>query len=489
MTFDLQSRLKDPSLFVQKSLIGGDWTDADSGKVIKVTNPATGEVIGSVPDCAETETARAIDAAKAAFPAWAALSAAERAARLYHWFDLLTQNREDLAQIMTAEQGKPLAEAAGEVTYGASFVKWFAEEARRVYGETIPGQTADRRIIVTRQPVGVTAAITPWNFPIAMITRKAAPALAAGCTMVIKPADLTPYSALAVALLAERAGIPKGVLSVVTGDAATIGAVLCDSPIVRKLSFTGSTRVGKILMRQCADTVKRLSLELGGNAPLIVFDDADLDTAIEGTLASKFRNAGQTCVCANRIYVQDGIYDRFALKLAERVRAMKVGAGDQPGTEIGPLINQAAIDKVAGYVEDARAQGGKVLAGGAVIEGAGNFFQPTVITSAKASMKMASEEIFGPVASLYRFSSEDEVIAAANDTPYGLAAYLFTQDLGRSFRVSERLEVGMVGLNTGNMATEVSPFGGVKESGLGREGSRHGIEEFLETKALHIAGI
>ena len=485
----LRDRLKDPSLLIERVRIGAEWTDADKGATIDVTDPATGELVGRIPDCGAVETERAIAAAQAAFPAWAALAAGERAERVMRWHDLMIAHRADLAAIMTAEQGKPLAEADGEVAYGASFLKWFAEEARRIYGETIPGQTADRRILVIRQPVGVTAAITPWNFPIAMITRKAGPALAAGCTMVVKPAELTPFSALALARLAEMAGIPAGVLNVVTGDAATIGKTLCESPIVRKLSFTGSTRVGKILMRQCADTVKRLSLELGGNAPVIVFDDADLDIAVEGTIASKFRNAGQTCVCANRIYVQDGIYERFAARLVEKVAELTIGDGFTEGARIGPLINEAAVAKAQAHVSDAVLKGAEVLCGGARHERGGHFFQPTVLSGATQDMQLAHEETFGPVAPLFRFSDEAEVVAAANATPYGLAAYVFTRDLARSFRVGEALEVGMVALNTGTIATEVSPFGGVKESGLGREGSRHGIEEFLEMKTLHIAGI
>lgn len=489
MTQSLRSRLKDPSLLVEAVQIGSAWSAADSGATIAVTDPATGETIGTVPNCGKAETSRAIEVAKVAFRQWSRLAAGDRARLLERWHDLLLENREDLATIMTAEQGKPYLEALGEVGYGASFLKWFAEEARRVYGEVIPGQSSDRRIMVVRQPIGVTAAITPWNFPIAMITRKAGPALAAGCTMVVKPADLTPYSALALGVLAERAGIPAGVLNFVTGDAAEIGSTLCESPVVRKLSFTGSTRVGKILMRQCTDTVKRLSLELGGNAPLLVFDDADLDVAVDGAIASKFRNAGQTCVCANRIYVQSGIYDAFARRLTEKVLALKVGGGFSDGAQVGPLINDAALQKAEAHVCDALERGAELLCGGSRIGEPGRYFAPTVLGNVTAQMLITQEETFGPVAPLVRFETEEEVIDAANDTPFGLAAYVFTRDLARSFRVCENLEVGMVGLNTGAFATEVAPFGGVKESGLGREGSRHGIEEFVEMKTIHIAGI
>jgi succinate-semialdehyde dehydrogenase/glutarate-semialdehyde dehydrogenase len=489
MTQNLRSRLKDPSLLVEAAQIGSAWCAADAGETIAVSDPATGETLGTVPNCGKAETLRAIEAAKVAFRQWSRLAAAERARLLERWHDLLVENREDLATIMTAEQGKPYPEALGEVGYGASFLKWFAEEARRVYGEVIPGQSSDRRIMVVRQPIGVTAAITPWNFPIAMITRKAGPALAAGCTMVVKPADLTPYCALALGVLAERAGIPAGVLNFVTGDAAEIGSTLCESPTVRKLSFTGSTRVGKILMRQCTDTVKRLSLELGGNAPLLVFDDADLDVAVDGAIASKFRNAGQTCVCANRIYVQSGIYDAFAHALTQKVLALKVGDGFSQGAQIGPLINEAALQKAESHVADALELGAELLCGGNRIGEPGRYFAPTVLSKVTQSMLITQEETFGPVAPLVRFETEEEVIDAANDTPFGLAAYVFTRDLARSLRVSESLEVGMVGLNTGAFATEVAPFGGVKESGLGREGSRHGIEEFVEMKTIHIAGI
>ncbi len=435
------------------------------------------------------ETRRAIEAAEKAWPAWRAKTAKERAVILRKWFELMMANQDDLGVILTAEQGKPLAEAKGEIAYGASFIEWFAEEGKRTYGDVIPQHQADKRILVIKQPIGVSAMITPWNFPNAMITRKAGPALAAGCTVVLKPAEQTPFSALAMAELAERAGIPKGVLNIITGDAPTIGKELCSNPKVRKLSFTGSTEVGRILMKQSADTIKKLSLELGGNAPFIVFDDADLDAAVEGAIASKYRNAGQTCVCANRIYVQDGVYEAFAAKLAEKVKGFKVGAGNETGVVIGPLIDEQGMKKVEEHVADALGKGAKVVLGGKRHERGGRFFQPTVITGVTAEMRVSVEETFGPVAPLYRFKSEDEVIKLANNTEFGLSGYFYSRDIGRIFRVAEQMETGMVCVNSGILSTEVAPFGGVKQSGLGREGSKYGIEEYLETKYLLIAGI
>ncbi|MER9366969.1 NAD-dependent succinate-semialdehyde dehydrogenase [Mesorhizobium sp. M0518] len=483
----IAQRLKDPSLFTELCYIGGNWVGAKSAATFAVDNPATGEIIGNVPNCGAGETDVAIAAADAAFKSWRKKTAGERAALLERWFDLMIENREDLARIMTLEQGKPLAEASGEITYGASFVKWFAEEARRIYGETIPAASADGRIIVQKHPIGVIAAITPWNFPNAMITRKAAPALAAGCTIVIKPAEATPFSALALAVLAERAGIPKGVINIVTGQPAEIGGALTRSPVVRKLTFTGSTRVGKILMEQCAATVKRVGLELGGNAPFLIFDDADLDAAVAGVMISKFRNGGQTCVCANRILVQDGVYDAFADKLAAATSKLAVGDGLVDGTTIGPMINQAAIDKIQQHVDDATSQGATIVLGGKLRSGL--FYEPTVLKGATVDMKIAREETFGPVAPLFRFSSEEEALDISNDTPFGLASYLYTRDLARAFRVAEALEFGMVGINAGSVSTTAAPFGGIKESGLGREGSHHGLEEFLELKTLHFGGI
>ncbi|WP_186420565.1 NAD-dependent succinate-semialdehyde dehydrogenase [Bosea sp. CS1GBMeth4] len=481
--------LQDRDLLVGRALIGGEWVAAASGEELPVRDPATGVQIGTIPACGEAETNAAIAAAEAAFPAWKARPAAERAALLERWHDLMLEHRADLARIMTAEQGKPLAEAEGEVLYGAGFVKWFAEEARRVYGGTVPAPTADRRILVLKEPVGVSAAITPWNFPNAMITRKCAPALAAGCPIVVKPSELTPYSALALGVLAERAGFPPGVVNIVTGLPQGIGAALTQNPVVRKLSFTGSTRVGALLMRQCSDTLKRLSLELGGNAPFIVFDDADLDAAVAGAIASKFRNAGQTCVCANRILVQDGIHDAFADRLARAVAAMRVGDGRQAGVTIGPLINAAAVEKVHAHLDDALALGATRLAAAEGEVEASRFVVPTVLTGATTRMRLANEETFGPVAPLFRFKHEDEAIEIANGTPYGLAAYFYTQDLNRSWRVGERLEFGMVGLNTGSVSMEVAPFGGIKQSGIGREGGATGIEEYLELKSFHIGGL
>ncbi|MGB0505038.1 MAG: NAD-dependent succinate-semialdehyde dehydrogenase [Pikeienuella sp.] len=481
--------LQDISLFQQQNLVAGEWVGADNGALIDVDNPSTLSVVGTVPNCGEAEALRAIAAAKACFATFKKTTAAYRGALLEKWFDLIMAAQDDLAAIMTMEQGKPLAEAKGEIAYAASFVKWFAEEGKRVYGETIPSPVQDRRIIVQKQPVGVCAIITPWNFPAAMITRKIAPALAAGCPVVIKPSEFTPFTALALGVLAERAGFPKGAVNIVTGDPAGIGNALTQSPIVRKLSFTGSTRVGKLLMAQCAGTMKRLSLELGGNAPFIVFDDADLDLAIEGVMASKFRNGGQTCVCANRIYVQSGIYDAFAQKLAAVVGGMKQGDGFDDGVEIGPMINATAITKIKTHLDDATAKGGTVIVGGKQTDANSRFISPAVVTHVTSDMIVAKEETFGPVAPLFKFESEEEVLAAANATPYGLAAYFYTNDLTRTFRVSEELETGMIGINVGGFATEVAPFGGVKESGLGREGAHHGIDEYLEVKTLHIGGI
>lgn len=478
--------LKDLALLRQKAYIDGQWRDAVSGNTLDVINPANNEPLGTIPACDAADTRAAIEAANRALPAWSALTAHQRATMLRKWHDLMLANADELALIMTLEQGKPLAEARGEILYGASFVQWFAEEGIRAYGETIPAQQANRRILVRKTPVGVCAAITPWNFPNAMITRKLAPALAAGCTVVVKPSELTPYSALALAELAERAGIPAGVLNIVTGMPQGIGGELTANPTVRKLTFTGSTQVGKLLLRQCADTVKRVSMELGGNAPVVVFDDADLDQAVAGVMASKFRNSGQTCVCANRIYVQSGIYDRFAEQLSEEVRKLKVGAGTEDGVSIGPLINDAALTKVVRHVQDAVSQGASVMVGGNSAACGHQYFQPTVLSGANDTMLVASEETFGPVAALFRFDSEEEVIRRANDTPYGLAAYLFSKDINRVFRVGEALEYGMVGLNTGVISSAVAPFGGVKESGLGREGSHHGIDEFLEVQTLHL---
>ncbi|WP_040259439.1 NADP-dependent succinate-semialdehyde dehydrogenase [Pseudomonas massiliensis] len=475
-------QLKDAQLFRQQAYVDGAWADADSGQTISVNNPATGEILGSVPKMGKAETRRAIEAADRALPAWRALTAKERAAKLRRWYELMLENQDDLGRLMTLEQGKPLAEAKGEIAYAASFLEWFAEEAKRVYGDVIPGHQPDKRLIVLKQPIGVTAAITPWNFPAAMITRKAGPALAAGCTMVLKPASQTPYSALALAELAERAGIPKGVFNVVTGSAGEVGGELTGNPTVRKLSFTGSTDIGRQLMAECAADIKKVSLELGGNAPFIVFDDADLDKAVEGAMISKYRNNGQTCVCANRIYVQDGVYDAFAEKLKAAVAKLKVGNGLEDGTTTGPMIDEKAVAKVKEHIADAVGKGASVLTGGDVIEG--NFFQPTVLLNVPASAAVAKEETFGPLAPLFRFKDEAEVIAAANDTEFGLASYFYAKDLSRVFRVAEALEYGMVGINTGLISNEVAPFGGVKASGLGREGSKYGIEDYLEIKYL-----
>ncbi|MEO3682610.1 NADP-dependent succinate-semialdehyde dehydrogenase [Shewanella vesiculosa] len=477
-------KLIDPSLLRQQCYINGQWCNADSGKTIAIANPGTHEVIGHVPVMGNAETLAAIDAANAALPAWRALTAKDRGQKLRRWFELMLQHSDDLALLMTTEQGKPLAEAKGEVAYAASFIEWFAEEAKRVYGDTIPGHQADKRITVIKQPVGVTAAITPWNFPAAMITRKAAPALAAGCTMVVKPAPQTPFTALALAELAERAGIPAGVFSVVTGDSIAIGKAMCDSPIVRKLSFTGSTPVGIKLMEQCAPTLKKLSLELGGNAPFIVFNDADIDAAVEGAMIAKYRNAGQTCVCANRIYVQSGVYDEFAQRLAVAVAKLKVGLGTETGVTTGPLINADAVAKVQLHLDDAVAKGAQILAGGKPHDLGGYFFEPTILTGVTRQMLVATEETFGPLAPLFKFDDVDDVIKQANDTEFGLAAYFYGRDISLVYKVAEALEYGMVGVNTGLISTEVAPFGGIKSSGLGREGSKFGIEEYLEMKYI-----
>ena len=482
-------KLKDPSLFKQQSYIAGAWVDADNGKTISVTNPATGEQLGTVPLCGTAETVRAIAAADVAQRLWRDVPAKERAAVLHKLNDLMLANQDDLALIMTAEQGKPLTEAKGEIAYAASFIEWFADEARRVYGDTIPATSADRRIIAIKQPVGTTAAITPWNFPTAMLTRKAGPALAAGCSMVVKPASQTPFSALAFAELAERAGVPKGLLSVLTGSASEIGAEMTRSPVVRKLSFTGSTDVGRTLMRQSADTVKKLSLELGGNAPFIVFDDADLDAAVEGAMVSKYRNTGQTCVCANRIYVQRGVLQAFTDKLVARVEALKVGNGVEAGVNQGPLIDAKAVAKIEEHIADARAKGAVVLTGGKRHALGGLFFEPTVLAGATADMLVAHEETFGPLAPIFAFDTEAEVIEQANDTEFGLAAYFYSRDIGRVMRVAEKLESGMVGVNTGLISTAEAPFGGIKQSGLGREGSKYGLDDFLEMKYICLGGI
>lgn len=484
--------LDDPTLLRTEGLWAGCWQAAATGRTFVVENPATGAVIARVANMGAQETEQAIAAAAHALPGWRRLPAKERAARLRAWHALILEHQGDLARLMTLEQGKPLAEARGEVLYGASFVEWFAEEAKRVYGEVIPSPTPDRELLVLKEPIGVCAAITPWNFPLAMITRKCAPALAAGCTMVVKPAEATPLTALALGELALRAGLPPGVFNLVVGDAAAapeIGRVLCADERVRKLSFTGSTEVGRILYRQCADTIKKLSLELGGNAPFIVFDDADLEAAVEGALASKFRNAGQTCVCANRIYVQSGIYDAFARRLAERAAGLRVGSGLESGVQIGPLIEPGALEKVRAHVADACAQGARLLTGGDAHALGGLFYQPTVLVDVHEAMRLAQEETFGPVAPLFRFETEAEVVTRANDTIFGLAAYFFSRDLGRVLRVSRALEAGMVCVNSGIFSNEVAPFGGVKQSGLGREGSRHGIEEYLEMKYVTLAGV
>jgi succinate-semialdehyde dehydrogenase / glutarate-semialdehyde dehydrogenase len=481
--------LTDANLFRQACYIDGAWVSARSNATINVDNPATGEVVGTVPKLGAAETREAIEAADRALPAWRKQTAKERAVVLRKWFDLMMQHQDDLARLMTVEQGKPLAESKGEVAYAAAFLEWFGEEAKRVYGDSIPGHQADKRILAIKQPIGVVACITPWNFPLAMITRKAGPAIAAGCTVVLKPASQTPFSALALAELAERAGIPKGVFNVVTGSAGDIGGELTSNQIVKKLSFTGSTEIGKLLMSQCAQTVKKVSLELGGNAPFIVFDDADLDAAVEGAMASKYRNTGQTCVCVNRIYVQDSVYDAFAQKLTAAVAKLNPANGLEAGASQGPLIDDKAVAKVEEHIADATGKGAKIVAGGKRHAKGGRFFEPTVLVDVTASMMVAKEETFGPVAPLFRFKTEDEAIAQANDTEFGLAAYFYGRDVARVFRVAEALESGMVGINTGLISTEVAPFGGVKESGLGREGSKYGIEEYLEIKYLCLGGI
>jgi succinate-semialdehyde dehydrogenase/glutarate-semialdehyde dehydrogenase len=481
--------LKDPDLLRQQAYIDGGWCDADSGKSFPVTNPATGELLAQVPDLQAAETRRAIEAAKAAWPEWRRKTAKDRAALLRKWYDLMMANVDDLAAIMTAEQGKPLTESKGEISYAASFIEWFAEEGKRVYGDTIPSPWNDRRLVVVKEPVGVCCAITPWNFPAAMITRKAGPALAAGCTLVVKPAESTPLSAFALAVLAERAGIPAGVLNVLTGEPRAIGGEMTSNPDVRKITFTGSTEVGRLLMQQSAGTIKKISLELGGNAPLIVFDDADLDAAVEGTIISKYRNTGQTCVCANRVYVQDGVYDAFAEKLVTAVKQLKVGNGFEPGVLQGPLIDGNAVEKVEDHISDALTKGARVLLGGKRHSLGGTFFEPTVLADVTAKMKVAREETFGPVAPLFRFYKDEEAIQFSNDTEFGLASYFFSRDVGRIWRVAEGLESGMIGINTGLISNEVAPFGGVKQSGLGREGSHYGIDEFIEVKYLCFGGL
>ncbi|MDE2295204.1 MAG: NADP-dependent succinate-semialdehyde dehydrogenase [Gammaproteobacteria bacterium] len=482
-------KLRDQNLLRQSCYVDGRWLSADGGATLPVHNPATGETLGSIPNMGTSETRLAIEAAASAFPAWAARTAKDRAVLLRRWYELILAHLDDLAVLMTAEQGKPLAESKGEIAYAASFIEWFAEEGKRVYGDVIPSHQPDKRILVLRQPVGVVAAITPWNFPAAMITRKAGPALAAGCTFVCKPATQTPFSALALAELADRAGIPKGVFNVLTGSATQIGGEMTSNPLVRKLTFTGSTEIGKKLMAQCASTMKKVSMELGGNAPFIVFDDADLDAAVQGAITSKYRNTGQTCVCANRLLVQDGVYEEFARRLGAAVAALRIGDGLAGATDQGPLIDSKALAKVEEHVADAVAKGAKVVAGGRRHALGGTFFEPTVLTDVTPAMAVAREETFGPVAPLFRFKTEAEAIAMANDTEFGLAAYLYTRDLARSWRVSEALEYGIVGLNTGLISTEVAPFGGVKESGTGREGSKYGILDFTEIKYLCVGGI
>nr|WP_315236711.1 NAD-dependent succinate-semialdehyde dehydrogenase [uncultured Albidiferax sp.] len=481
--------LKDPTLLRQQAFIAGAWVDADNGETVPVTNPATGEVLGTVPMCGTAETVRAIAAAETAQRQWRNVSGKDRAAILRRLNDLMLQHQDDLALILTSEQGKPLAEAKGEIVYSASFIEWFADEARRSYGDTIPTPSADRRLMAIKQPIGVTAAITPWNFPTAMLTRKAGPALAAGCSMVVKPATQTPYSALAFAELADRAGVPKGLLSVLTGSASQIGGEMTRSPIVRKLTFTGSTEVGRTLMRQSADTIKKLSLELGGNAPFIVFDDADLDAAVDGAMISKYRNTGQTCVCANRLYVQRGVLEAFTAKLVAKVNALKVGNGVDAGSTQGPLIDAKAVAKVKEHIADAVAKGGKVLAGGKPHALGGLFFEPTVIGGATEDMLFAQDETFGPLAPIFVFDTEAEVIERANNTEFGLAAYFYSRDIGRVMRVAEQIESGMVGVNTGLISTAEAPFGGVKQSGLGREGSKYGLDEFMEIKYICLGGL
>lgn len=489
MTTATTFQLQDPTLLRTQCYVDGQWRDAKAGQTLAVLDPASGQVLAHVPDAGTDETRQAIDAANRALPPWRALTAAERARYLRRWYELMLEHKADLARIMTLEQGKPLAEAIGEIGYAASFIEWFAEEGKRAYGEVIPSPAPNARYVVVKQPVGVCAAITPWNFPSAMITRKAAPALAAGCTLVLKPAELTPLSALALAELAERAGIPAGVFNIVTGDAKAIGAELCRNPIVRKLSFTGSTPVGKLLMEQCAPTLKKLSLELGGNAPFIVFDDADIDAAVKGAMAAKYRNTGQTCICVNRFLVQSGVYDRFIEKLTAATQTLKVGSGLEDGVVQGPLINDAAVQKVERLISDATQKGAQLHTGGKRRSPDTLWFEPTVLANLTPDMDIARQEIFGPVSAVFRFDTEAQAIAMANDTEYGLAAYFYTRDIGRVWRVGEALEYGMVGINTGAISSEVAPFGGIKHSGLGREGSRHGIDEYLELKYMAMGGL
>ncbi len=482
--------LNDPSLLITQAYVGGSWIDADSGDTFEVIDPVDGNVVGAVADLSVAETRRAIEAASEALPAWSGLTAKQRGAVMRTWFDLLIENQEDLAQLMTAEMGKPIRESRGEAVFAANFVDWFAEEGKRAYGEIIPTHDNSKRLMVLRQPIGVVAAVTPWNFPMAMITRKIAPAMAAGCTTIVKPAQDCPITALAVAQLAERAGVPAGVLNVVTSfNPVEIGYELSTNPIIKKISFTGSTAVGKLLMAQAAGTVKAVSMELGGNAPFIVFDDADIDAAVEGAIASKYRNTGQTCICANRMFVQDAVYDEFSSKFAEAASKLTVGPSNEDATEIGPLVNEAALAKVTGLVDDALADGAAALTGGGAHELGGTYYQVTVLRDVTTNMRLSSEEIFGPVAPLYRFHTEDEAIQMANDTPFGLASYFYAGDLARIWRVSEGLDYGMVGVNTGLISTEIHPFGGMKESGIGREGSHHGLDEYLETKYVCLGGI
>jgi succinate-semialdehyde dehydrogenase / glutarate-semialdehyde dehydrogenase len=484
-----QIALKDPSLFKTKAYIAGEWIQSDDETTLEVQNPATGELLGKIPRMGQQEARRAIEAANRAWPEWRKKTAKQRSIILRAWHDLMLENADDLALILTTEQGKPLAEAKGEILYAASFLEWFAEEAKRVYGDTIPTPANDKRIVVTKEPIGVCAAITPWNFPAAMITRKVGPALAAGCPIIVKPAEATPFSALALAVLAERAGVPAGIFSVVTGDPKAIGSEMTANPIVRKLSFTGSTAVGRLLMAQCAPTVKKVSLELGGNAPFIVFEDADLDAAVAGAIASKYRNSGQTCVCTNRFYVHDKVYDAFAAKLRDAVEQLKVGRGTEDGVTQGPLINEAAVLKVESHIEDALAKGARIVTGGKRHALGHGFFEPTVLSDVTPAMKVARDETFGPLAPLFRFSSDEEVIALANDTEFGLASYFYSRDIGRVWRVAEALEYGMVGINTGLISNEGAPFGGVKQSGLGREGSHYGIDDYVVIKYLCVGGV
>ncbi len=484
-----QITLKDPTLLRTESYIAGEWTESDDTTTLEVKNPATSELVGKIPRMGQAETRRAIEAANKAWPAWRNKTARQRSTILRTWHDLMLANADDLALILTTEQGKPLAEAKGEILYAASFLEWFAEEAKRVYGDTIPTPAADKRIVVTKEPIGVCAAITPWNFPAAMITRKVGPALAAGCPIIVKPAEATTFSALALAVLAERAGVPPGIFSVVTGDPKAIGAEMTGNPIVRKLSFTGSTAIGRLLMAQCAPTVKKVSLELGGNAPFIVFEDADLDAAVAGAIASKYRNSGQTCVCTNRFYVHDKVYDAFAAKLREAVEQLKIGRGTDDGVTQGPLINEAAVLKVESHIEDALAKGARIVTGGKRHALGHGFFEPTVLADVTPAMKVARDETFGPLAPLFRFSSDEEVVSLANDTEFGLASYFYSRDISRVWRVAEALEYGMVGINTGLISNEVAPFGGVKQSGLGREGSHYGIDDYVVIKYLCIGGV